>query len=533
MAKDCGHKVPCGCKDKGLLTPPPCGDGIDCEGTPCSETFDAQCTFYTGEPILCGEDEVVTTNMSLSEAMAAVVAYFCTTSGHELQQPLNCGETTVSPAGTDLDITLKNIVSYFCGRLSTLETQVGNNTTALLGSVTSGSATCVTVNDCTTCSITLEFRDQGNNLIDTATINLPEICGPEAICNSPVLAPGAPPAGANVVLCNNGDPVLIDVGELLAAADNIYNADGQIQGDRFITFANAGSGDAIAFFANGVIGTNSNIFGVQDGLTGQPELARVFIGESYLRNSLAFFVECKTSFLNTIAVANNDPAEPYHIILQDNQGAMAPNTYRLHLNTLPLITADRFQRFQDKDGTIALLSDIVTPSVYGLFSQTGNSISVTDTNPTGTMFGPGQGSLSVPGGFFSIGDSFKLDGSGHITANSPTASTDLEIRVLINAVQEILLVIPVDAITDLHWSLEMNFTIRTVNVGPTLGSVMTSLKFINQQDGGNDIPKAHMATNLSSLDTAAVNTLDITATWVNPSGGNDFYSEIMNLHKIY
>jgi hypothetical protein len=212
--------VKCGCQDTYLTTPPPCPDPGDCpEAQPCSEVFDAACIIYNGDPILCGEDEVVSNNTSLSDAITAVVAYFCTTSGHELQQALICGEDTVVAAGSDLDTTLQGIVSYFCGRLSTLESQVGNNTTALLGSVTTGTASCVTVNDCTTCSISLEFRDQGNNLIDTATINLPEICGPEAICNSPVAAPGPPPGTARVVLCNNGDPLLVDVDEFALASD--------------------------------------------------------------------------------------------------------------------------------------------------------------------------------------------------------------------------------------------------------------------------------------------------------------------------
>ena len=77
MAKDCGHKVPCGCKDTPLTTPAPCGDGINCpEATPCSETFDADCIYYTGEDVLCGESAVITTNMTLAEAMANIVEAF-------------------------------------------------------------------------------------------------------------------------------------------------------------------------------------------------------------------------------------------------------------------------------------------------------------------------------------------------------------------------------------------------------------------------------------------------------------------------
>lgn len=51
MSKDCGHKVPCGCKDNGLHTPPPCNTSGDCAGERCSELFNQECITYSGEPM--------------------------------------------------------------------------------------------------------------------------------------------------------------------------------------------------------------------------------------------------------------------------------------------------------------------------------------------------------------------------------------------------------------------------------------------------------------------------------------------------
>lgn len=48
MAKNCGHTVPCGCKDTALTTPPPCNSSGDCAGEPCSELFAHQCLVYNG-----------------------------------------------------------------------------------------------------------------------------------------------------------------------------------------------------------------------------------------------------------------------------------------------------------------------------------------------------------------------------------------------------------------------------------------------------------------------------------------------------
>lgn len=56
MAKDCKHNTPCGCGDKGYITPPapPCETGtIDCPTPdPCGETFCAECIPYCGDTIV-------------------------------------------------------------------------------------------------------------------------------------------------------------------------------------------------------------------------------------------------------------------------------------------------------------------------------------------------------------------------------------------------------------------------------------------------------------------------------------------------
>lgn len=55
MAKDCGHKVPCGCNDIGMTTPAPCGDAINCpDANPCSEVFCAECIKYCGDTVSFG-----------------------------------------------------------------------------------------------------------------------------------------------------------------------------------------------------------------------------------------------------------------------------------------------------------------------------------------------------------------------------------------------------------------------------------------------------------------------------------------------
>lgn len=52
--KNCGHKVPCGCNDNSITTPPPCDEGINCQGTNCAETFCAECIQYCGDTVVAG-----------------------------------------------------------------------------------------------------------------------------------------------------------------------------------------------------------------------------------------------------------------------------------------------------------------------------------------------------------------------------------------------------------------------------------------------------------------------------------------------
>lgn len=51
MKSNCGCKVPCGCGDVVLTTPPSCNTNNCSNGDPCPETFAANCAIYTGDTI--------------------------------------------------------------------------------------------------------------------------------------------------------------------------------------------------------------------------------------------------------------------------------------------------------------------------------------------------------------------------------------------------------------------------------------------------------------------------------------------------
>ena len=74
---NCGCKK-CGCQDDFLITPPACPTPLGCPSPErCSEVLNAECVVYTGEPIMCGLDEVVPTDTTMADALALIVVYFC------------------------------------------------------------------------------------------------------------------------------------------------------------------------------------------------------------------------------------------------------------------------------------------------------------------------------------------------------------------------------------------------------------------------------------------------------------------------
>lgn len=94
----------CGCQDNFLVSPAPCPTPADCPNPePCSEVFDAQCVIYTGDDILCLQDTVVTTNDSVSAALANIVDYFCTNESYISDVTLQGTDLTFTGVGLAFD----------------------------------------------------------------------------------------------------------------------------------------------------------------------------------------------------------------------------------------------------------------------------------------------------------------------------------------------------------------------------------------------------------------------------------------------
>lgn len=171
------------------------------------------------------------------------------------------------------------------------------------------------------------------------------------------------------------------------------------------------------------------------------------------------------------------------------------------------------------------------PTVYGLFSQTGNSAVVSATTIETTIIDGGVGTLSVPANGFQIGDSFRVIMGGVINAGN---NEDIQIRIKSNTV-----VLADSGMQNLIgssndiWVLQIEFTIRSIGSAGA-ASIVTLGVFTTHKTSNNTSSGFSFNTvNNSTFDTTIDNTLDITVEWDTNSGSNSIYSDIFVLNKIY
>ena len=190
--------------------------------------------------------------------------------------------------------------------------------------------------------------------------------------------------------------------------------------------------------------------------------------------------------------------------------------------------------FPDKTSgsyTIATTDDIQATTNYGLFAQTANSTTITATTSELTLIGGGVGSLSVPTNGFSVGDSFRADMGGVMSAHN---NNTIRIRLKSGSVDlgdSGPLTMP--QITGQVWMLSVNFTVRAIGAAG-VASIVTIAQFhILKAASGTQEGFAWNTVNSSTFDTTISNTLNITAQFSSNNANNSIYSDLFVLNKIY
>ena len=174
---------------------------------------------------------------------------------------------------------------------------------------------------------------------------------------------------------------------------------------------------------------------------------------------------------------------------------------------------------------------LAVPTNYGLYSQTANSPVIVNTTTESTLIDGGVGTLSVPANGFSVGDSFRADFGGLMSAKNGDS-----IRIRVKAGSVILadsgpLTMP--GITNQVWLLSINFTVRSIGAAGVASVVTLGNMHVLKAASGTQEGFGFNTVNNTTFNTTISNTLNVTAQWGSADPLNSIYSDIFILNKIY
>lgn len=173
----------------------------------------------------------------------------------------------------------------------------------------------------------------------------------------------------------------------------------------------------------------------------------------------------------------------------------------------------------------------VSSGNFGIYSQTAQSIPVTNTIVETTLLDGGVGTLSVPPNGFNVGDSFVAIMTGHLNSAN---NQQLEIRIRSNG--SILAntgSLTISAATNKNFNLQIYFTIQSIG-GVGVASIITGGNFAYTKNAGSALEGTAFSTaNNTTFNTTVLNTLLITAQWGASNPNNSIYSEIFTLTKTF
>jgi hypothetical protein len=162
-----------------------------------------------------------------------------------------------------------------------------------------------------------------------------------------------------------------------------------------------------------------------------------------------------------------------------------------------------------------------------LFTQTGNSPTITATVVETSLIDGGIGSLSVPANGFSLGDTFSVKFGGIVSAaNSET----LTIRIKSGSV-----ILGSDTVTFPNtstrpWQFYATFVIRQIG-GTTVASIQSNGLYTFHNNSGTILGGGFDTFNNTTFDTTILNTLDFTVQWGSSNASNSIYSSNFYLIK--
>jgi hypothetical protein len=217
--------------------------------------------------------------------------------------------------------------------------------------------------------------------------------------------------------------------------------------------------------------------------------------------------------------------------------SQSDNTEVDFIKNKPTIPAAQIQSDWNQSNNAALdfiknKPTITAATNFGLFAQTANSTIITNTTSESSLINGGVGTLTIPANGFQVGDSFRAVFGGVMNANN-----NQNIRIRVKAGSIVLLDsgpqnLGSSVINDV-WSLNIDFTIRAIGAAG-VASIVTLGSFHYTKTNNASVQGFGFNTvNSTTFDTTVSNALNVTAQWGTASSGNNIYSDIFILNKIY
>jgi hypothetical protein len=217
--------------------------------------------------------------------------------------------------------------------------------------------------------------------------------------------------------------------------------------------------------------------------------------------------------------------------------SQSDNTEVDFIKNKPTIPAAQIQSDWNQSNNAALdfiknKPTITAATNFGLFAQTANSTLITNTTAESSLINGGVGTLTIPANGFQVGDSFRAVFGGVINANN---NQNITIRVkagsivLLNSGPQNL---GSSVINDV-WSLNIDFTIRAIGAAGVASIVSLGSFHYTKTNNASVQGFGFNTVNSTTFDTTVSNALNVTAQWGTASSGNNIYSDIFILNKIY
>jgi hypothetical protein len=315
--------------------------------------------------------------------------------------------------------------------------------------------------------------------------------------------------------------------------------------DTYVTGATYSNGTAV--FTNN-LGDSFNLTGLSTGYTLTSSGISTALGYTPLSAFTDTFITGITYSNNNIIVGRNQGQSSLttnistmtgltvngNLTVTGNTSLKSTTATTLNISSTPTTDTGTTLNYLTRDGSTGevKVKTIPEPTVYGLFTQTSDSATVSATTVETTIVGSGIGGLSVPANTFKIGDSFQASLDGDISCIN-TATIHIHVITSGGIILMDTGVINLNTATNSHWFLNLFFTIRQIG-GATVASISSGGIFSYVKDSAQTYEGFPLSqVNNTTFDTTILNSLDVTVTWNTNNSGNKIFSRNFTLTKIF